>query len=459
MHPSFVLCRAPWTRSRERSGRGPTGAAMTNSKWRTRPWRNWTGMGKKSQPTSDGTEAPPPTSEKAPLPTPEKAPPTTSEKAPPTTLEKAPLPIPQKAPPSTFEAIIAEHGKVIRRYVTRQGFRGADRDDLVQEIFHGAARSLPRFDPRLGNMRTWLLRIAFNLISNERKRAHRRHEELWPVEALDGISSGALDSETRLMAAQRRDFLTGLLRDVPQTRREILIAHDLEGESIQQIAEQRAMPPNTAWNHLRLARQRLKDAERRFRARHRGRGVLFAWLAAVFGATEARASESPLQRALRHLRRPLAAAAGVVAGALVLLAPGDGGDALSSQACVPHAGACAVAVRAPHATPTDRREQAASSVTDAPPEAPAAVEAAFALSAAAHAPPNRRPPPEAPREHAAARLPEHRLMRQAIATLAAGRDRAAQRLLERHRREFPRGVYARDREDLLRRLSPSAQGE
>ncbi|WP_437775092.1 sigma factor [Sorangium sp. So ce1097] len=62
------------------------------------------------------------------------------------------------------------------RGAARFSWRGSD--DLRQEIFHGAARSLPRFDPRLGSVRTWLLRIAFNLVSHERKRAHRRYEAL-----------------------------------------------------------------------------------------------------------------------------------------------------------------------------------------------------------------------------------------------------------------------------------------
>ncbi|WP_438014376.1 RNA polymerase sigma factor [Sorangium sp. So ce315] len=120
--------------------------------------------------------------------------------------------------PLTLEAIMAEHQEAIRRYVERQGFHGADRDDLVQEIFHGAARSLPRFDPRLGSMRTWLLRIAFNLITHERKRAHRRYEALWPEEALDELSSDAPDSETRLIEAQRGEILAELLLSVPPAR-------------------------------------------------------------------------------------------------------------------------------------------------------------------------------------------------------------------------------------------------
>ncbi|KYF49258.1 hypothetical protein BE08_07450 [Sorangium cellulosum] len=61
-----------------------------------------------------------------------------------------------------------------------------------------------------------------------------------------------------------------------------------------------------------------------------------------------------------------------------------------------------------------------------------------------------------PRGDGARSTPEQRLMRQAIATLATGRAVDARRLLERHQRDFPRGAYAGDREELLRRLRADA---
>ncbi|WP_437902859.1 sigma-70 family RNA polymerase sigma factor [Sorangium sp. So ce327] len=391
-------------------------------------------------------------------------------------------------PPLTLEAIMAEHQDTIRRYVERHGFRGADQEDLVQEIFHGAARSLPRFDPRLASMRTWLLRIAFNLISNERNRACRRHEELWPEEALDGLSSDAPDSETRLIAAQRSEVLAELLQEVPLTRRAILVAHDLEEETIQQIAAEYAMPRNTVWNHLRLARLALKAAEQRRRARSRGRGALLAPLALALGAVHARAAAGPLhggrlrrlldwarcalRRAPSHReasptassrrtsraatraagRSAASAAAGAVAGALVLLAPGGRDD-------LPLRPAHALALRAPLATWVVHGGQTLPSASELPSEKPAVGPAGGALEPALRDPTNQRSMPGAPKSGGALSTSEHRLMRRAISMLAAGRDDAARLLLERHRREFPRGIYRGEREELLRRLSAAARYE
>ncbi|WP_437619015.1 sigma-70 family RNA polymerase sigma factor [Sorangium sp. So ce1151] len=383
---------------------------------------------------------------------------------------------------------MAEHQAAIRRYVERRGFRGADRDDMVQEIFHGAARSLSRFDPCLGTMRAWLLRIAFNLISKERQRAHWRYEELWPEEALDGLSSDAPDSETRLIEAQRSDILSELLLEVPPTRREILVAHDLEEEAVQDIAEERAIPRNTAWNHLRLARLSLGAAARRWRARNRGRGALLAPLAIALGAGEARASPGPLQggplrRLLGWARRAVGrapsrgdaspaastrlaprvatravgrtvahAAAGVVAGALVLLAA-DGTDDVATPPTD------AVALSSPQLPAAVQRGPALPWAPALPPDQPSPSTAGGGPKATGRSPSRPRRAPGPLQDGDALSRIEHRLWRAAIATLTSGRGDVARLLLEQHRRAFPRGVYAGDREELLRRLPASARPE
>ncbi|WP_434041798.1 MULTISPECIES: RNA polymerase sigma factor [Sorangium] len=390
--------------------------------------------------------------------------------------------------PLTLEAIMAEHQAAVRRYVERRGFRGADRDDMVQEIFHGAARSLSRFDPCLGTMRAWLLRIAFNLISKERQRAHRRHEELWPEEALDGLSSDAPDSETRLIEAQRSGILSELLLEVPPTRREILVAHDLEEEAVQDIAEERAIPRNTAWNHLRLARLSLDAAARRWRARNRGRGALLAPLALAFGAGEARASSGPvhggpLRRLLGWARRALgrapsrgdasqaassrgnsrvatravgrsvtSAAAGLAAGALVLFAPGGTGDVATPSAD-------AFSRSSPQLQAAVQRGRALPWAPALPPDPEAAGAAGGVPEATGRSRSSPRRAPDPRQGGGALSRREDRLWREAIATLTSGGGDAARRLLEQHRREFPRGVHAAAREALLRRRPASARPE
>ncbi|WP_437275256.1 hypothetical protein WME90_28885 [Sorangium sp. So ce375] len=90
------------------------------------------------------------------------------------------------------------------------------------------------------------------------------------------------------------------------------------------------------------------------------------------------------------------------------------------------------------------------------PHEPPASAVRGAPEAPRHAPPPRAPH-SPPGRDAAVSMPEHRLMRQVFAALTSGENGAVRLLLERHRRDFPRGSYARDREELLRRLLADAR--
>ena len=161
-------------------------------------------------------------------------------------------------------------GKVVDAYQSRVfGFvrrmvkDAEDAADISQEVFIRAYQSFERFDGR-SSLRTWLFRIAYNLCVDRSRRVKRApaiasvdgafcQDE--PIEFADlrtGPVETLLDDELATAVEQGIASMSDKLRTV-------LLLHDREDLSYEEIARTVGVPVGTVKSRLFLARSHLQS--------------------------------------------------------------------------------------------------------------------------------------------------------------------------------------------------------
>lgn len=180
----------------------------------------------------------------------------------------------------TFEELVKEHGPFVRRTLAQMGVSARDLADVEQEVLCGADRGLAAFDPSLASnpetaARGWLFGICERQAASHRRAQTKRGEVLFATEALDAEPGGAPTAEEHLLGRERTALLGRLLAALEPRRRSVVVAYELEGVAMVDIAAALSIPENTAWNRLRLGREDLREAaarvlrQRESRAPHR----------------------------------------------------------------------------------------------------------------------------------------------------------------------------------------------
>jgi RNA polymerase sigma-70 factor (ECF subfamily) len=145
------------------------------------------------------------------------------------------------------------------------GISDADREDVVHEVFLTVFGRLGDFDPERP-IRPWLFGFAYRVaIAHLRLARHRREVLGDVVEAVDSLPA----ADERIVADEERALLEEALAALEPERRTVLLLHDFDEVPVPAIARELAIPVNTAYSRLRLARADLAAAIKRLRA---GRG-------------------------------------------------------------------------------------------------------------------------------------------------------------------------------------------
>lgn len=152
------------------------------------------------------------------------------------------------------------------RNARRLGVDDAHLDDVVQEVFLTVHRRLSDFEGR-SSLRTWVFGILLRVVQGHRRSLRRRGgppADGPDPDSLEAPTPGAFEALSR---AESTRLLHGILDEMDDDKRAVLVLADLEQMPGPEIAEALGVNLNTMYARLRVARQDLERAVRRHAAR------------------------------------------------------------------------------------------------------------------------------------------------------------------------------------------------
>ena len=131
---------------------------------------------------------------------------------------------------TAFDRLVEAHRRDVYRLAYRLVGNHADADDLAQEAFLRAYRSLARFRGE-SSFRTWLTRIVLNL-ATDRRRIFATRREAPLEEGWDGVQEALPDG----LGFLRREQIRKAVGQLPRRQRETLILRVFQEMKFHEIA-------------------------------------------------------------------------------------------------------------------------------------------------------------------------------------------------------------------------------
>lgn len=166
-----------------------------------------------------------------------------------------------------MEEIIRRYEGPVFNFVLRMCGHVQDAEDVMQETFLSAFRSLPNFREKT-KLKNWLFRIASRAcIKKRRKKKSAPHQEI-PLETLlvqEGpqgkheIPDGSSDPAGELLRSELRQVIEEGIRSLPPKYRLVFNLRDFNGFDTEETAEILGITPQSVKTRLHRARLYLRD--------------------------------------------------------------------------------------------------------------------------------------------------------------------------------------------------------
>jgi RNA polymerase sigma factor (sigma-70 family) len=153
-----------------------------------------------------------------------------------------------------------EQGR-LRSFVRKRVADEGDVEDILQDVFYELVEAYRLMKP-VEQAGAWLYRVARNrIIDLFRKRRPVQLPEEFTIE--DMLPSADAGPEAAYARSLLWDELEEALEELPEEQRDVFIAHEIEGRSFKELAEETGVSVNTLLSRKRYAvlhlRERLKE--------------------------------------------------------------------------------------------------------------------------------------------------------------------------------------------------------
>ena len=173
------------------------------------------------------------------------------------------------------EAIQQERPR-LRNFIRRRVADEGDAEDILQDVFYELVQAYRMMKP-IEQVGAWLYRVARNRIIALFRRARPQQSLADPVLNEDGGGEMTLEDllpspdagpEAAFARGVLVDELTAAIDELPPEQRLVFVAHEIEGRSFKELAEETGASVNTLLSRKRYAvmhlRKRLQSIHEEF---------------------------------------------------------------------------------------------------------------------------------------------------------------------------------------------------
>jgi len=170
-----------------------------------------------------------------------------------------------------FRALYDELCPLVWGWVARLGIPRDAIDDVVQEVFLTIYGKLDTFEGR-SSLATWVFAITIRVARNyRRRRSAGASGDDSDFDELDALPAHVVHPEAAAEQTEALTLLQQILGELDVEKREVFVLAEIEQLSAPEIASILEISPNTVTSRLRLAREEVRAAWERAKARDQWR--------------------------------------------------------------------------------------------------------------------------------------------------------------------------------------------